>query len=178
MSFKSRKGFDSGQAYVALSRVRSIDGLYLKEFKREAIRKNSNVEKELQRMKESEVPMFYEMLHQPCDVLISVLNVRSIPEHASSLLKEPTYIYSDIVVCVETWLAERQQTSTFIPDEGLLSYRCDKLEGNSGQRTAGGVLILTKKDTIESVRQIFEYSGRTLQILGLSVRTVSADIFY
>jgi hypothetical protein len=173
VSFKSRKGFDSGQAYVALSRVRSIEGLYLKEFESDKIRKNNNVDKELQRMKENEVPRFYDMLYQKSDLIISVLNVRSLPEHASHLLKEPAYLHSDIIVCVETWLADRQQTSDYLQEQDTVCHRCDKLGNGIGQRTAGGVLIVTKRDKIQSARQIYEHSERYLQILGLSLKTVS-----
>jgi hypothetical protein len=172
VSFENR--FDNGQAYVALSRVKSIDGLYLKGFQPEKIRCNKSVQNHMSymRSKKTSIP-FYSMLYRKTDLLISVLNVRSLTHHSEALQKEPAFIQSDIVVCTETWLADFLNTSDFLSEKDLFFFKCDKLDGSSHQRTASGVMIIIKASFLKDAKQVFTYSDRFLQVLAIEIETTT-----
>ena len=50
------KVFDPGQAYVAFSRVKSIEGLFIKNFNSASIRVNADVVNEMERLSTKSIP--------------------------------------------------------------------------------------------------------------------------
>ncbi|KAH3779483.1 hypothetical protein DPMN_157286 [Dreissena polymorpha] len=48
--------------------------------------------------------------------IISVLNVRSLPNHSADVLKDPSFLMSDVIVLTETWLSENIASCTLLPN--------------------------------------------------------------
>ena len=161
VSFSKR--FNHGQAYVALSRAKSINGLYLQHFNPNKIKASLPVTKHMRDLKETKQAIsFYSQLDK--DRLISVLNVRSLPCHHHDVLQDPTYNKSDVVVLTETWLAQSQDTSEFMPLTSVMCLRCDKMETTS-QRTAGGIAVIVKKSYARLAESVYSFSDTSIQCL-------------
>jgi len=96
-----KKIFAPGQAYVALSRVTSLDGLIIEDFKENSIFAKDNIDEALQRMPPFIVPCettenvkFQMMLH----------NVQGLIPHISDIRKDNRYCQADVICVTETWL--------------------------------------------------------------------------
>ncbi len=96
-----KKIFAPGQAYVALSRVTSIDGLIIQDFKEKAIFAKDNIKEALQTMppfiascETTETFKFKMMLH----------NVEGLIPHISDIRQDKRYFEGDMICVTETWL--------------------------------------------------------------------------
>nr|XP_021334689.1 uncharacterized protein LOC110440049 [Danio rerio]XP_021334690.1 uncharacterized protein LOC110440049 [Danio rerio] len=96
-----KKIFAPGQAYVALSRVTSIDGLIIEDFNEKVIFAKDNIEKALQIMppfifpcKTTESFKFTIMLH----------NVEGLIPHILDIRQDNRYVEADMICVTETWL--------------------------------------------------------------------------
>ena len=109
-----QKSFNYGQMYVALSRVTSLNGLYLTgEFKRTAIKSDPRALQEYERMRT-------ECLIQPFDIpdflsnntiTITLLNTRSLQRHAADIASDYRFFNTDILCLTETQLLPNQNTN-------------------------------------------------------------------
>ena len=91
--FESQKSFNQGQIYVALSRVTSINELYLIEkYTKAALKVNESAKKE------------YEKLRTESSSTISLLNTRSFKTHFRDILLEKHLLDNDISCLTETQL--------------------------------------------------------------------------
>jgi len=96
-----KKIFAPGQAYVALSRVTSLDGLIIEDFKENSIFAKDNIDEALQRM-----PPFID----PCETTENVKfqmmlhNVQGLIPHISDIRKDNRYCQADVICVTETWL--------------------------------------------------------------------------
>ena len=103
-SFSSRS-FNCGQAYVALSRVRSLAGLFLLSFDPKKIRSNKKAVKEMERLRENMSLSWVEATQLPKqegEISIVHLNIRSLVLHHHHLAKQTSIIGCDIVCLTET----------------------------------------------------------------------------
>ncbi len=96
-----KKIFAPGQAYVALSRVTSLDGLIIQDFKEKAIFAKDNIKEALQTMppfiascETTETSKFKIMLH----------NVEGLIPHISDIRQDKRYYEADMICVTETWL--------------------------------------------------------------------------
>ncbi len=96
-----KKIFAPGQAYVALSRVTSLDGLIIQDFKEKAIFAKDNIKEALQTMppfiascETTETSKFKIMLH----------NVEGLIPHISDIRQDKRYFEGDMICVTETWL--------------------------------------------------------------------------
>ena len=91
--FESQKSFNQGQIYVALSRVTSINELYLIEkYTKAALKVNESAKKE------------YQKLRTESSSTISLLNTRSFKTHFRDILLEKHLLDNDISCLTETQL--------------------------------------------------------------------------
>ncbi|XP_066290966.1 uncharacterized protein [Branchiostoma lanceolatum] len=99
-----RKMFLSGMSYVALSRVRSLGGLYLTEYNQEGIYCNEDVQEALEGMSQFEYcynPFQEVSAHD--GVKIVHHNTEGLANHLKSL-KSSCLLEADVLCLTETWL--------------------------------------------------------------------------
>ncbi|XP_056598318.1 uncharacterized protein LOC130416992 [Triplophysa dalaica] len=96
-----KKIFAPGQAYVALSRVTSPDGLIIEDFQEKVIFAKDNIVQALQSM-----PPFI----LPCETTVSstfqmiLHNVQGLIPHISDIRHDSRYFQADMICVTETWL--------------------------------------------------------------------------
>ena len=142
--------FSRGQAYVAFSRVKALDGLYILNFDSSAIKKNEKVSQEMLRLHSKHltcVPTLkcHELLTS--HVTIALLNVRCVCAKLSDLMCDEDLKCANILCLCETWLSPSQNLPLLMNNHKTL--RSDRIFPNN----KGGVLIsvdqsFTPSDTV------------------------------
>ena len=111
---ENQRSFNSGQIYVALSRVTSLNGLFLVgTYKLHAIKADQKAVLEYERMKTESVleptedcgPVTQETL------TVTLLNTRSLSEHAIDISCDLSLVNNDILCLTETQLQPEQHLS-------------------------------------------------------------------
>ena len=101
------KIFAAGKAYVALSWVRSLQGLQILNYKSSAIRKDKRVQKEMIRLLSKAItfnwPVIPTLQHEQW-IKICHLNVRGHLNHISDIKTDPNICSADIMCFTETHL--------------------------------------------------------------------------
>ncbi|XP_073723480.1 LOW QUALITY PROTEIN: uncharacterized protein [Misgurnus anguillicaudatus] len=109
------KIFAPGQAYVALSRVRTIDGLIIQNFKESAIYCNNKIEQAMKNM----VKFSLEnngFRNTPGIFRIALHNVQSLQAHIQDVRAHRQLLNADCICLTETWLkAEDKEDEVQIP---------------------------------------------------------------
>lgn len=176
MDFKGR--FRNGQAYVGLSRVKSKDGLYLKNFNPTKIHSNPVVKEEMKYLKENKkliISDIFTETENPNSLKFCLLNIRSIIKHQADLINDPVFQQADIVFITETWCNQFTQLNFHSYDRSTLQLDKPSAPANHS-RTAGGIAILSKKNVSLHICQ--QFTSETLQILMVRAETISTNIYY
>ncbi|XP_048256969.1 uncharacterized protein LOC125382713 [Haliotis rufescens] len=99
------KVFAAGQAYVALSRVSSLDGLIIQNFKESVIYSSVKVEAAV-----SSMPKFMTRNqriydgHPTCTLIMQ--NIEGLQSHIKDLQNDKRFLESDFICLTETWLSD------------------------------------------------------------------------
>ena len=103
-----QRNFNFGQIYVALSRVTSLDGLFiLGTFDKKAIRASPKALEEYNRMRHESILIVENVDNIESDSLtIALLNIRSFNKHVLDLQCDKRLIESDIICLTETQLRQ------------------------------------------------------------------------
>jgi hypothetical protein len=177
VSFKNR--FNDGQAYVALSRAKSAEGLFILDFDPKKIRASKAVADEMTILHtQKRISPYYKFFNDrfPESTYFSILNVRSLPLHLPDILQDPTFLKSGIVVLTETWLSNDIASNLLLPSQHYTVQRVDADHSMSQSRRAGGVLISMKKPCTCTV--LGRHAGRSFQIIMVNAHGVlSRDIY-
>lgn len=166
VSFENR--FACGQAFVALSRAKTLKGLHIIKFQPDKIRANISVQTETQRLKDNcLLPSFYNFL-TPKEhyIQLSTLNVRSYRHHKQDFLCDPVFLQSDITVLTETWLSAANIDRNTFPSTHLV-HRVDRC--STGTVTPGGVAIVCKNTSVQC-QQMQTFRDQYNQILSVYLK--------
>ncbi len=112
--------FNPGQAYVAFSRVKTLDGLHILNFNPIAIKASGDIKTEMERLTgnllnfSAVIPAIYSPDSNTITVVL--LNVRSISSKFPDIVQDATLISADVACITETWLRQ-SQTSPDIPNQ-------------------------------------------------------------
>ena len=130
--------FSPGQAYVAFSRVRILQGLHILNFNAKAIKSSSDVQNEMARLNEKLLPPIPQLqcLSLPDNyVTICLLNVRSLVAKLADIEQDMCLKAANVVCFCETWLTASQASPSILSDQ--VAIRCDRQTGNN----KGGTMI-------------------------------------
>jgi len=147
ISMKSRY-FNAGQVYVALSRVKTLQGLHLFNFERKKINASKEVFAEMKRLKATLLPVtdVCQLLQELTleTVKICHLNIRSFRAHIEDIICDNAVHLSDVVCLNETDIRHIDETVlTDIPWKGTNNYhavRCDY----DHQKRGGGAMVAVR----------------------------------
>jgi len=117
--------FNPGQAYVAFSRVITLDGLHILHFNPKAIKKSIDVENEMVRLNSNLLPPVPAVLCNPSEVSFALLNVRSIVAKLPDIRADKHLSFASILCFCETWLNPSQLSPILLDDQ--IDIRCDRV---------------------------------------------------
>ena len=159
--------FNHGQCYVALSRVTSINGLYLTKFDKNKIRASQETHDAMKLMNTRPVSVsINRVIERPSQLIkIALLNTRSIIKHEKDIRSCNNLLMTDILCFTETWL-KRQETPML---QSMSAFRQDRLH-----KQAGGVLIYVNNEY--QAKFVNSKTTKSIDILSLEV-TAYGEIF-
>ena len=142
------KVFDAGQAYVAFSRVKTLEGLFIKNFKPANIRVNADVVSEMNRLSKQSIPS------EPIPMVLSLpsnnwmkighLNVHSYLAKQEDIVTDQAMRQTNIMCFTETFLRLHQHIEhNYLPmqDECQI-FRLDRLQISNEDLAKGGIMIV------------------------------------
>ena len=138
---------NAGQAYVAFSRVRSLAGLFIKNFNPSGIKAGEPVVAEMERLatKCLPVPPTTRVVAVSSDTHIKIghLNVRSYPSKLEDVMQDATIAHAHIMCFTETFLKPHQHVGTDLLLNGERSqvYRADRTRTDAQNLSNGGVMV-------------------------------------
>ena len=125
------KIFAAGQAYVALSRVKTLEGLQILNYKRSAFRTDKRVEQEMTRLQSKAINFKWPMIPTlPAKqwTKIAHLNIRGYLHHISDLKQDNNICASDIICITETHLKKSDIVhKNSQPNKHYIQYRKDRV---------------------------------------------------
>ena len=127
--------FSPGQAYVALSRVKTLAGLHILHFNVKAVKKSTDVENEMLRLNSKTLPPLPDVPLPLSHVNIALLNVRSLLAKLPDIRADTNLCNADILCFYETWLNASQPTPLLLDNQ--TDIRCDRMSNEN----RGGVLM-------------------------------------
>ena len=142
------KMFDAGQAYVAFSRVKTLEGLFIKNFKPANIRVNADFVSEMKRLSTQSLPS------EPVPKVISLpreswmkighLNVHSYLGKQEDIIRDKAMMQTNIMCFTETFLRPHQHIGhdSLPVQEECLVFRLDRLQTSIEDLAKGGIMIL------------------------------------
>ena len=95
--------------YVALSRLTSINGLYILNLQQDKISVSQEVKQEMQRLRASKTEEQHSFVTSPCTFKIIYLNCRSLNRHMEDVLKDWNIKHSSVACFSETRFCDRDQ---------------------------------------------------------------------
>ena len=132
--------FSPGQAYVAFSRVKTLEGLHTFNLNVKAIKKSIDVENEMFRLNSNLLqPVPPVSCDSSCQVTIALLNVRSILAKLPDIRADHSLRSVSILCFCETWLNASQPSPVLLHNQ--IDIRCDRITCEN----KGGVLHLCPK---------------------------------
>ena len=143
--------FYPGQAYVALSRVRNLSGLYILNFDPAKIKVDDAITSEMERLRKNPLKEISHHVNQDSDIpnlRLSHLNVRGIKYHQKDLELDELVMHSDILCLSETFLKNEDKFSGSSLNRNDMNVFCVNRphEASKKQAGSGGILVAARQD--------------------------------
>ena len=145
--------FSPGQAYVAFSRVKTLEGLHILSFNAKAIKKSIDVANEMVRLSSNILPPVPQVVCDASCLTIALLNVRSILGKMPDILADKALCSTSIQCFCETWLNPSQCLPLLQAHQ--VDIRCDKVTCEN----KGGVVMCVLRQMKPSDTQRFATNG-------------------
>lgn len=159
--------YKAGQMYTALSRVKTLEGLYiLGELSRTCSKIDKHIQNEMSRLRTTKLFNIRSPTALTVDtqVQLSLLNINSLKPHLLCLQKDEALSMSHICCLTETWLKESDKNDILQLTESHQMYRRDR--PSVGATTAhGGVAIYIKE--LFHVLQEYDIDSISLEYIAL-----------
>ncbi|XP_062619428.1 uncharacterized protein LOC134280987 [Saccostrea cucullata] len=142
--------------YVALSRVRSLDGLFILDFNEKSLSKDETVDNEMDRLRENRLQLSYTPLYSVCkDIKFLFNNARSLHKHFLDIKSDPSVLAADVIGIAESWLCELDSDEDFTL-EGFTMFRNDASSSQSRPHHGcsdgmGGCLAINTTKTLNCI---------------------------
>ena len=175
------QAFTAGQAYVAFSRVKTLQGLFIKNFNPASIKVSSSVVTEMERLTSnkllstSPVPQLA-MLLSVNWIKIGHLNVRSYLAKLEDIVNDQIIAHTNIMCFTETFLKPNQNVNLLLKNDSTVVYRADRVTSNTQDLSNGGVMIVCAKSLNPKLVTI--QHPDTLEILCIHVNTCTGGQMY
>ena len=158
--------FNAGQIYVALSRVKSLSGLYIVNFNAKAIRKSDLVDDEMTRLRDRLLQTIPPIQCLPCTshVTIALLNVRSLVAKLPDIQADTDLMSTNVLCFCETWLSPAQPSPVVSTDHDVV-LRCDR----SMNDHKGGAMICVSNTMQSSNTVKFVFNGIEILVTCLHI---------
>ena len=99
--------------YVALSRVKEINSLFIRNLNESKIHMDCRVKEEMERLNaDMKLETIIDHLNQDCFTML-IHNVRSLRKHFKDAIKDCELLHPDIIVYVESNLSPKEDSSTY-----------------------------------------------------------------
>ena len=146
--------FSPGQAYVAFSRVKTLERLHILNLNVKAIKKSIDIQNEMVRLNTNLLQQVPEVLcNSSSHVTIALLNVRSILAKLPDIGADNSLSSASILCFCETWLNTSQPSPVLVDNQ--IDIRCDRVTCEN----KGGVLICVPSQMNPSNTQRFATKG-------------------
>ena len=158
VSFEGR--FFPGQAYVALSRVRCLNGLHILKFDPAQIHVDCAVVREMERLDKNRIVENTEAANpEDFNLQVSHLNIRGIKSHKDDLKLDQLVKQSNVLCFCETFLKDEDNFNPYsFGRDDMQIFRIDRPNSNDSinQPGSGGVLLAVQQNNkpILTARQI------------------------
>ena len=139
--------FNAGQAYVAFSRVKTLQGLFIKNFNPASIKVSAAVVSEMERLTSDRLlppqPVPQVVTLPSTDwIKIGHLNVRSYLSKLDDVRGDESIAHTDIMCFTESHLKPHHVVSSpTLNGESSVLYRCDRVATSTQDLSNGGVMI-------------------------------------
>ena len=135
-----KKIFKAGMAYVALSRVTTLQGLFLLDYNPKTLYCSPDVTKALLNMQKLDLRDNTQQIVETNDFTIINHNVQSLAKHFPDLRKSIEHYLPDVYFVTETWLSKDDRTDMYSCKP---EYNCEF--SNSIQQHGAGVAMYIKE---------------------------------
>ena len=141
------QAFNTGQAYVAFSRVKTLQGLFIKNFNPASIKVSASVVSEMERLTSNKLlpplPVPQVVTLPRADwTKIGHLNVRSYLSKLDDIVGDESIAHADIMCFTESFLKPHQHVNSLtLNGESSILYRYDRVTTSSQNLSNGGVMI-------------------------------------
>ena len=162
------KIFAAGQAYVALSRVKTLEGLQILNFKKTAIRKDKLVDQEMERLRTKAITYItpqFPMLSTDEWFKLCHLNARGYLNHLNDIKADNNICSSSVICFTETHLRSSDNiTDITKPIPCHIAFRSDRARGTA----KGGIIIFAHPSCNPTPLTVGNING--LEFLGINAQ--------